>query len=161
MKRLLILFVIVFSTVNLQAQFKVGGNVGVPVSNNSDLFSLSAGLDLYYMFGETKDGFLKFGVTTGIINYFAKDLDTESRDDAQIIPVAFATRINLLKTLTVGADLGAGVGLNIPDEGGPYARFVAGVELGDALEINAQYNLIKIIKGADFASVGMGLLVKF
>jgi hypothetical protein len=63
--------------------------------------------------------------------------------------------------LTFGADIGYGIGINDENDGGAYGRAVLGLDLGNIIEVNAFYHLVKIKKGMDFASVGLGVLVVF
>lgn len=163
MKNLFIALIMLASVAETQAQFKVGLNAGIPVGDASDYYNFSAGLDVYYMFGESRDGFLKFGATSGIINYFGDDdiVGLGSIEDVQFIPIAAAGRVTLLSTLTAGVDVGYGIGINIEDGGGPYGRAVLGLDLGNTIEVNTYYQLVKVVKGMDFASVGLGLLVEF
>jgi len=162
MKNLLIVLVLLVTVPQLKAQLKVGLNAGIPVGKASDNYSFSAGLDLYYIFAVSRDEVLEFGVTSGIINYFGDEVDGDgSIDDAQIIPIAVSGRVNILSALKFGADFGYGIGINIEDEGGPYLRVVFGLDLTDNLEVNAFYHLVKVIKGADFASTGLGILFTF
>ena len=162
MKKLLFLLALIICGNVANAQFKVGVNAGVPVGDAADYYDLSAGLDLYYMFGDSKDALLKFGVASGFLNYFGKEIDGgASIDDAGFIPIAVAARITFLSTLSFGPDIGYGIGINDGNDGGVYGRAVLGLDLGNTIEVNAFYHLVKIEKGMDFATTGLGVLVVF
>jgi len=162
MKKLLFLLALFVCGNVANAQFKVGVNAGFPVGDAADYYNLSAGLDLYYMFGKSKDALLKFGVGSGFLNYFGDDIDGGgSIDDAQFIPIAIAARITFLSTLTFGGDVGYGIGINDGNDGGVYGKAVLGLDLGNTIEVNAFYHLVKIVKGMDFATTGLGVLFVF
>jgi len=161
MKEFLLVAAMVFCVINAQSQVKIGINAGVPVGVASDYYNLSLGGDIYYMFGESKDALLKFGATAGFINYFGDSTDSGGEiDDIQFIPLAIAGRITVLSTLLFGADIGYGIQLGGEDDGGVYGRVVAGLDLGNTVEINAFYHLTKVVKGMDFGSAGLGLLIE-
>ena len=63
---LFILALVIYGNV-ANAQFKVGGNLGLPTGDVSDYYKVSVGLDVYYMFVDSKDALLKFGVTSGFL----------------------------------------------------------------------------------------------
>ena len=159
--KILIPLIFVFITTAAQAQFKIGVNAGLPVGKAEDYYSFSAGLDAYYMFGNTPDALLKFGLGTGFLNYFGDEIDGEEIDDTQFIPIAAAGRVYLLSALIFGADLGYGVGISDDNDGGAYGRVLVGLNLGNTIELNAFYHLVKVVKGSDFASAGLGLLIEF
>ncbi len=146
------------------AQFKVGGNLGLPAGDISDYYKVSAGLDLYYMFGKSKDALLKFGATSGFL-YYADDVGGGGDfKDASFIPIAGAARITFLSTLTFGPDIGYAIGLdeisiNDGTDSGFYWRAVLGIDLGNIIELNAFYHSISA--GTTFSSVGGGILFVF
>jgi len=163
MKKLLFLLALVVCGNVANAQFKVGGNLGLPAGDISDYYKVSAGLDLYYMFGESKDAFLKFGATSGFL-YYADDVSGGDFKDASFIPIAGAARITFLSTLTFGPDIGYAIGLdelviNDGTDSGFYWRAVLGIDLGNTIELNAFYHSISA--GTVFSSVGGGILFIF
>ena len=164
MKKLL--FVILFGCglIHAQAQVKVGLNAGIPTGDVSDIYKISVGADLYYMFGSTPDALLKFGGASGILYYGDDAGGGGNFKDASFIPIAAAARITFLSTLTFGPDIGYAIGLddlelNDDSNGGFYWRLVAGIDLGDVIELNAFYHSISA--GATFSSIGAGILYKF
>lgn len=143
------------------SQFKFGPQAGVPTGDASDYYSFVLGLDAYYMFGNNPDAFLKFGAASGFTNFFGDDIDgsNESIDDAQFIPVAGVARITILDTITFGPDIGYGIGINSGNDGGFYWRLVAGLDLGNVLELHAYYQNT-IVDSFNYGAVGAGLLIE-
>ena len=162
MKNLLVILIVLVMGVQAHAQLKVGVNAGIPVGDASDYYSFSAGADVYYMFGESKDALVKLGGTAGFINYFGDEIDGGGEvEDAQFIPVAIVGRVTVLSTLLFGLDVGYGIGVNDANDGGAYGRLVAGLDLGNLIELNAFYHLVKVQKGMDFANTGLAVLIVF
>lgn len=162
MRKFVLIFALLIYGNLAHAQFKVGLNAAVPTGETADYFNFNAGLDLYYMFGKSKDALFKLGIASGFSNYFFEEMDGGvSGDDAQFIPIAVAARITFLSTLTFGPDLGYGIGINDGNDGGVYGRAVFGLDLGNTIELNAFYSLVKVEKGLDFGSAGLGVLVVF
>lgn len=168
MRKFFILILFVAGAYSANAQLKVGPQIGVPVGENSDFYSLVWGADAYYMFGDP-DAFLNFGAATGFFNFVGDDVDilgtTTEIDNAQFLPVAGAVRLVILSTLSAGADIGYGIGLNDGNDGGFYWRLNAGLDLGNTIELNAFYYGITA-DGADggnstLGTVGLNLLFEF
>lgn len=151
------LFIIVSSSV--KAQFKIGAHLGVPSGDVSDYYTTALGADVYYMFGTDPNGFLKLGVASGFMNYFGDEVGNESYN-AQFIPVAGSVRVQLLKILTVGPDIGYGFGISDGMDDGFYWKGVIGVNLFDFLEVDAYFHGITIDESS-FGSVGLGVLFEF
>ncbi len=168
MKKFIIIAMLCAVSATANSQIKFGAQLGVPVGDVSDFYSFTLGADLYYMFGHNPDGFLKFGVTTGFVNYFGKTVDIAGTDvdfdNAQFIPVAGAVRITLFKFITFGPDFGYGFGVNKGIDGGFYWRLVGGIDFGNAVEVNVFYHSVAADGGGDsegkssFNSLGIGLL---
>jgi hypothetical protein len=162
MKKAFFILLLTLAVSEAQAQLKIGLNAAVPVGDASDYYSFAAGADVYYMFGKSKDALLKFGGTAGFINYFGDEIDGLGEvDDAQFIPVAIVGRITFLSTLLFGADLGYGIGINDGNDGGAYGRVVFGLDLGNTIELNAFYHLVKVQNGVDFGATGLAILIVF
>ena len=151
---------------SLKAQFKIGAHLGAPVGDFSSFYSAALGADAYYMFGTDPNGFLKLGVASGFVNFFGKEVDLEPYesdvkvDDAQFVPVAGALRIQILKIITVGPDIGYAFGVSDGMEDGFYWKAVAGINLFDFLEVDAYFNGASIDESS-IGSVGLGVLFEF
>ncbi len=165
MKKLLTILLMSFVFASAQAQFKVGPQVALPAGDASDFYSFVWGVDAYYMFGNA-DRFLNFGPATGFINFIGDEVDIVGTpteiDNAQFIPVAGALRFVILSTLTAGADVGYGIGLNEGNDGGFYWRANAGIDLGNVIELNAFYYSISVSSTGDsnfnYGAFGLNLL---
>ena len=142
------------------SQFKIGPNIGIPLFDASDYYSLEAGIDLLYLFGDNPDALLKFGVASGFYNYFGDEIDGFDIDDSQFIPIAGAARIIVLKTLVVGPDIGYAVGISDDSEGAFYWKLVAGIDLGNVIELTAFVHGIPE-SGFTYGAAGLGLLFEF
>ncbi|OMP30577.1 hypothetical protein [Mangrovimonas sp. DI 80] len=122
-----------------QGVFKLGANVGLASSDALNGSDLSLGVDAYYMFGYN-DAFLSFGPTVGYRNFF---IDNNNRyfyrDDAQFVPVAGAARVKVFGIFTGGIDVGYAFGISDYLDGGFYVRPIAGIDVGDFIEINVSY----------------------
>lgn len=160
MKKLLILFSFILVAQTSFAQFKIGPVVGIPTGDAGDLYSLMAGADLLYLFGGNPDALVKLGAATGFYNYFGDDIDGFSIDDAQFIPLAAAARVIIASTIVAGADLGYALALGSESDGGFYWKLVAGIDLGNVMELTAFYHSISQ-DGYTLGAVGAGLLFEF
>ncbi len=94
MKKLLVLgaFALLGGAAQAQEGFKIGGHIGVPVSDASDVSSFTLGVDAAYMWNITKG--LDLGVTTGYSHFFGKD----HFDDFGFIPVAVSGNTYFCRT---------------------------------------------------------------
>ena len=160
MKKLLVLAVMLTMFATAQAQFKVGPHIAFPVGTAADIYTLVWGADAYYMFGNP-DAFVNLGVASGFLNFVGDEFESGGQtfdfDNAQFIPVAAAGRIVILSTLSAGADVGYGLGLNSDIDGGFYWRLNAGIDLGNVIELNAFYYSID----SDWNAFGLNLLFEF
>jgi hypothetical protein len=165
MKKLLFLFtfaVFGFSNMNAQGVFKIGGNIGIPVSDASDGYSFTLGVDVYYFFTKI-DAPVEFGLNAGFRNYFGKDYDvlgtTIKAEDAQFLPLTAAARLKLFGILSGGADLGYAIGIS-PDgnDGGFYFRPIVGLDIADTIEINLSYEYTSLQDSVNFGNLNLGVL---
>ncbi len=160
MKKLIILISMVLVTQASFGQLKIGPAIGIPVGDASEIYNLMAGADLLYLFGGNPDALVKLGVASGFYNYFGEDVDGFSIDDAQFIPIAGAGRVIIAGTIVAGADLGYGIGLGSSSDGGFYWKLVAGIDLGNIMELTAFYHSLSQ-DGYSLGAIGAGLLFEF
>ncbi|WP_452224712.1 outer membrane beta-barrel protein [Lacinutrix chionoecetis] len=153
-------------SVNAQdGMFKVGVNAGLPVGDFSDFYSLSAGLDVAYLFPVSDDIYL--GAATGFMNVFGEDLEstfgtttvTVEAEDAQFIPVAAAVRFNVSEEFYLGADAGYAISAG-EGEGGIYYRPRVGYSFSEKVGANLSYTGISN-DGASLNTVGLGIEFTF
>ncbi|MGQ1943563.1 outer membrane beta-barrel protein [Ornithobacterium rhinotracheale] len=109
MKKLFLLVIVaVASIANAQVgNFKIGGNVGVPVGNLSNVSNFVIGVDAAYMFNVLDN--LELGVATGYQHYFAKDIKgfDSKLEDGKMIPLAASLKVNATPQFFVAGDVGA------------------------------------------------------
>ncbi|MDO5608073.1 MAG: hypothetical protein Q4G08_06430 [Capnocytophaga sp.] len=113
MKKILILVVALatFGWANAQSgELRVGANVGLPVGDASDLFSLNAGVNVSYLIPVVEN--LKVGGLAGYSTFFGKDVNGVKVDNIGYIPVAATAQYTLLENLFVGTDLGYAIGIH-------------------------------------------------
>ncbi|KAA2223470.1 hypothetical protein [Chryseobacterium sediminis] len=119
MKKLLLLgaFALLGGAAQAQEGFKIGGHIGVPVSDASDVSSFTLGVDAAYMWNIAKG--LDLGVTTGYSHFFGKD----HFDDFGFVPVAVSGKYRFSGApIFVGLDLGYGISTKDGVDGGFYAQ---------------------------------------
>ncbi|SEA02504.1 outer membrane beta-barrel protein [Bizionia paragorgiae] len=151
----------VFS-VNAQGQFKIGANVGLPVGDFSDFYSLSAGLDVAYLIDVSDD--FKVGGATGFMNVFGDDVETSFGDlmvvaeaeDAQFVPLAAAARFMASDNFYIGADLGYAIAVDSEGEGGVYYRPRIGYNFTEKIGVNLSYTGISN-DGNSLTNIGVGV----
>lgn len=165
MKKLLFasLLVLGMGSMHGQGVFKVGAVAAFPTGDAGDFSSFGLGADVYYMFGQ-EDAWLNFGPTIGFRNYFSKEIEilgeTFSPDDAQFLPLAGAFRAKALGIVNWGSDIGYAVGINDGNDGGFYIRPIVGIDIADAIEVNASYELISL-DGGNWNALTFGVLFEF
>ncbi|TVZ28179.1 hypothetical protein JM83_3286 [Gillisia sp. Hel_I_86] len=150
MKKLLVLFVVIFFTatsVYSQGNFRFGANGGIPVGDVEDISNFHVGTDVAYMFNVAE--MLDVGAMVGYSHYFADS------DDAQFLPIAASGRFGL-SSLYLGADLGYAIGIDDGNDGGFYYRPLVGYKIGK-LGIAASYEGISMDGGWSFNSINLGI----
>lgn len=163
MKRIFLTLTAVLFAMSMQAQLKIGATGGVPTGDPADFYTFDFGADIYYYFLGADDELLNIGATAGYQHFVGDDITigniTETFPAAQFLPLAGAARINLLKLLEFGPDIGYALGLNDGNDGGFYWRFSAGLDFG-TFELNAFFYNVSI-ETANQGSLGIGLLYDF
>lgn len=159
----LIGLVFLISTFKLLGQIHVGLDAGIPTGNISDLYSMTFGFNMYFMPGESNDGLLQFGGTTGYFYYADKFGGGGEFQDASFIPIAGVVRIKIFKLINFGPDIGYAAAVDKPDyldgSGGFYWKLVAGIDVFKKIELNLFYH--NISAGTSFSTFGLGGLYKF
>lgn len=152
-----------FSFANAQeGGFKAGINLGLPMGDIEDSYSLAVGLDVAYTW-KVADKF-DVGITTGYAHYMGKTSDfmgiEVEFDDAGFIPLAATAQYSITNNLFLGADLGYALGVS-PDgnDGGFLYQPKFGYQT-DKLELYAGYKGISV-DGGTFSSLNLGFNYKF
>ncbi|MCI2228372.1 outer membrane beta-barrel protein [Polaribacter sp. MSW13] len=145
MKKLL--FIAVFAicglgTANAQeGAFNVGGNLGFPTGDMSDISSFAISVEANYLFNLSDE--FKVGPSVSYLHYFGKNdiLGTGiDANDTSFLPIAAAGRYAASEKFTIGADLGYGIGIS-PNgqEGAFYYRPMVGYAISDKVMLQASY----------------------
>ena len=152
----------VFIAFSASGQFKVGGYIGGASGDTPEEYSVAFGFDGYYMLGNP-DKFAKIGLAASFNYYVGGETIDQGfiieTPDAQFIPIAGALRFTLFKVLTFGTDIGYGLGLNGETGSGLYLRFVAGIDIANAVEINFTGNALYLDDSYSIGAVGAGFLI--
>ena len=147
MKKVLLIAVVALlglGSVNAQeGMFNAGVNLGLPTGDASDVSSFAISLEANYLFDVSET--FKVGPSISYLHYFGKDLDfgdfgTAKVDDFSFLPIAAAGRYAASEKVTIGADLGYGIGIS-PDgqEGAFYYRPMIGYSISEAIMLQATY----------------------
>ncbi|WP_272149334.1 hypothetical protein [Tenacibaculum aiptasiae] len=135
MKKLLLVAMMAFGmAVNAQeGQLNVGGTIGLPVGDASDAFDVTGAIEANYLFKVSEK--LQVGPSVSYIHF-----NGEGADFA-FLPLAAAARYSVAEKISVGADLGYGIGIR-PDanDGGFYYRALVGYKVTDNITLHLDYS---------------------
>ena len=159
MKKLLLLSMLSLFSVTMNAQdsgFSVGATVGMPTGDISDLYGVSFGADVNYMFSAN------FGVAVGFQSFSGKTISILGTDmkisSASFLPIAAAGRYNLSDAFVLGADVGYALGMSPSgNDGGFYYRPMLAYAVASNVSVNAHYSGIGV-DGGTFSSIGLGVM---
>lgn len=169
MKKIILSLVAVmtFSLANAQeGAFKAGVNLGLPMGDIKDSFSLNIGLDVAYTW-EISDEF-NAGIGLGYSHYLGK---TETfnyafgvieikNDDGGFIPVYGTAQYSISENIFAGADLGYAVGISPSgNDGGFLYQPKVGYQT-EKVEVFLGYKGISR-DGGSFSSINLGFNFKF
>ena len=149
-----------------EGKFKAGINLGLPMGDIKDSYSLAVGLDVAYTWSIT-DKF-QAGLTTGYAHYMGKSTDIDTGfgmmtvdfEDAGFVPLAATAQYSLSDNLFVGADLGYALGVSPSgNDGGFLYQPKIGYQT-EKMEVYAGYKGISV-DGGTFTSVNLGFNYKF
>ncbi|CAM1353995.1 MULTISPECIES: hypothetical protein [Tenacibaculum] len=148
MKKLLLVAMMAFGlAVNAQeGQLNVGGTIGLPVGDASDAFDVTGAIEANYLFN-VSDKF-QVGPSVSYIHF-----NGEGADFA-FLPLSAAARYAVAEKVTIGADLGYGIGIR-PDanDGGFYYRALVGYKVTDKITLHLDYSAASVSQ-----TVGIGPL---
>lgn len=175
MKKLAFLFFAFCATTAFaqDSMFNVGANVGLPMGDIEDAFTLQVGVDAAYLF-EVGEGFYAGG-TLGYTHFLAEDAESESvtvggvtietdaaaGEDAGFIPVAASAMYMFGDSGFYGAaDLGYAIAIS-PDEaeGGIMYLPKVGYNFGGFM-LDLGYRGIEV-DGGSFSSIQLGVRYGF
>lgn len=149
----------VFGLVGAHAQgFKIGLNVGYPIGDVSDLYTVQLGVDVAYTW-EVADSFTA-GITTGYGNFLGADIDTGGGTvevlSFSYVPIAATAAYGISESWFVGADIGYAV---YAGKGEGKGGFLYQPEFGhqsENFEVYAFYKGISV-ESISVSSVGVGI----
>ena len=168
MKKLLLSLALVAFSLTANAQFSLGAGVGIPTGDAGDITSVSYNLSATYMFGAESD--FKFGLSASYLAFSGKTIDLGQVGGVELgeidlgnyawLPIATVLNYSVSDKLTVGSDVGYGVGLS-PDGigGGFYLRPNIAYAVGDRTSFNLNYSTIS--DDGSISSFGLGLAYQF
>lgn len=139
--------------------FKLGVNVGLPMGDIKDTYSLTYGLDLAYLW-PIADGF-SAGVTSGFAQYAAK---SEYKDfggkDVSFVPVAATGQYSFSDNIFGGLDLGYAIAVAPSGaDGGLLYQPKVGYQT-EVIEVFLGYKGISA-NGGTASSLNLGFAYKF
>jgi hypothetical protein len=163
MKKLLLSIALVTFCLTANAQFSLGAGVGVPTGDAGEFTSTSYNLSATYMFGAESD--FKFGLSASYLVFSGKTIDLDELGELDFgnyawLPIATVLNYNVSDKLTVGSDVGYGVGLSPEGLGGGfYLRPNVSYAVGDKTSFNLNYSTIS--DDGSISSFGLGLAYQF
>lgn len=155
MKKLFLLpifAILTITSVNAQ-EFKAGVNVGLPLGDIEDAYTLNIGVEANYLWDVSEE--FKAGISAGYSHYLG-DSDF-GVDDAGFLPIAAAGRFNVSEDFVIGADLGYAVGISPSgNDGGFYYAPRVQYGVSESLDIVLAYKGISV-DGGTFSSINLGI----
>lgn len=158
MKKLLLSIALVTFCLTANAQFSLGAGVGIPTGDVGEFTSTSYNLSATYMFGAESD--FKFGLSASYLAFSGKTINEIDFGNYAWLPIATVLNYSVSDKLSVGSDVGYGVGLS-PDGigGGFYLRPNITYAVGDRTSFNLNYSSIS--DDGSISSFGLGLAYQF
>ena len=105
-------------SMNAQAGFNLGANVGLPVGDRGDFSSFKLGLDANYLWS-VGDGF-NLGIGSGYQAWLGKDVNGFKVPTLSLIPIVAVGEYNINDQFAIGADLGYGLTMWDGNNGGGF-----------------------------------------
>lgn len=141
----------------MQAQFNVGGGIGLPIGDAGDIANFSFVIDASYMFDVSDD--FQVGPVTGYSHSFGDEMTfgpvTIEFDDVQFLPLGGGFRWVSAGGFGLGGDIGYAIGLNDGNDGGFYYAPRASYGVSEAVSIVAAFRGVAVDGGSfDIITVG-------
>ena len=144
MKKVILVFGLMLSSIAASAQFSVSVNAGLPVSDVEEYSNFALSGDVGYSFATESN--LMLGVSAGFLNYFGKDYEvlgtTIEAESIQYIPVAGSLMYRLSDNFSLGSKLGYAfrVGDDTDEnDGGFYYKPMLSYVIGNATSLSLYY----------------------
>lgn len=147
----------VFSASAQESKFTAGVNVGLPMGDIKDFYSINFGLDFAYNFNVAKNFDAGFGV--GYAHYIGKKEDFFEVEDAGFVPVFATAKYLITESIFVGTDLGYGIGISPNgNNGGLFYQPKLGY-ITDEFDIFVGYKNISL-DNLNYTTVNLGINYK-
>ncbi|WP_026777842.1 outer membrane beta-barrel protein [Polaribacter sp. Hel_I_88] len=157
MKKVILVFALVLSSLAANAQLSVSVNAGLPVSDVEEFSSFALSGDVGYSFATESN--LMLGVSVGFLNYFGKDYEvlgtTFEAESTQFLPVAGSLMFRLTDSLSAGSKLGYAFGINDGNDGGFYYKPMLSYAVGNETSLSLFYEGVSN-DGINANNVGLG-----
>lgn len=138
-----------------EGKFKAGANVGLPMGDAKDVFSLTVGLDASYTWAIT-DRF-DAGIGSGYSLYIGKE---DFIEDASFVPVYGTAQYLITENIFLGADLGYAIAVAPSgSDGGFLYQPKVGFQISE-FSVYAGYKGIAA-DGATLGSLNLGFNYRF
>lgn len=161
MKKLFLVAIIFVGTaLSAQAQennFTAGVNVGLPMGDIKDGYSINFGLDFAYNLNVAKNFDAGFGV--GYAHFIGKDQGFFKIEDAGFVPVFATAKYLITDAIFVGTDLGYGIGVSPNgNNGGLFYQPQVGYRT-DEFDVFLGYKNFSV-DNVNFNSINLGINYK-
>lgn len=157
MKKLFLLpifAIFAITTVNAQ-EFNAGLNVGLPLGDIEDAYTLNIGVEANYLWNVSEE--FDAGISAGYSHYLGDSIGGFDFEDAGFLPIAAAGRFNLSEDFTIGTDLGYAIGISPSgNDGGFYYAPKVQYGVSESLDIVLAYKGVSK-DGGTFSSVNLGI----
>ena len=138
------------SLTNAQEGFRMEVCIGPSIGDSREYFSYSLQGNFYYLQNVTKN--IDVGTTTGALVFLGEGDNINGANNIfgsipdVFIPIAIASRINILKKTSIGTDIGYGISVN-GNDGGFYLRPIITYNLKDKIAFVGSYANINEFEG--------------
>lgn len=151
MKKVILTLVLVASSLVANAQFSVGGSVGLPTGDAGDITTMAFSIDAAYMM-ETESS-LSYGFTASYLYYSGDD----PFPNWSFLPIAGAVRYKASEKFSLGADVGYAIGLDPSgNDGGLYYKPVVSYALSETMSLNLSYS--NVSDNGTVSNIGLGVM---
>ena len=158
MKKILLLTMaftaMTFASHAQESRFTAGVNVGLPLGDIKDAYTVNFGVDLAYNFSLVEK--LEGGFGAGYSHFVAKGQTFPEIEDAGFIPVYGSLKFLISDAIFIGTDLGYGIGIS-PDgnDGGLFYQPKFGYR-SDEFDVFLGYKNFAI-DNSNFSSLNVGI----
>ena len=147
--------VVAITGVKAQSGFKVGADLGLPLGDIKDSYTLNIAVNLTYLWEVAEE--FDAGFSAGYSHYIGDTFEGFKFDDAGFLPIAAAGRFNASEDFTIGIDLGYAIGVSPSEnDGGFYYAPKIQYGVSDSIDIVLIYKGVSVT-GGTFSSLNLGV----